>query len=70
MNVCRLVFSIFSVERISRRGMPYYIGICGYSTGGLCADAIGLSGESTRQYVDAISLISENVPGPRPSHIS
>ena len=49
---------------------PHYIGLGGYSTGGQYADAIGLGGESTRQRANAVSLISENVPRPRPSHIS
>jgi len=69
-KICISVYSILSVERTSRRGTLHYIGLRGYSTGGRYADAIGLGGYSTGQCVDAISLISENVPGPRPSHIS
>ena len=43
-DMCVSVYSIFSVERTSRRGTPHYIGLRGYSTGGRYADAIGLGG--------------------------
>jgi len=44
IKMCVSVYSIFSVERTSRRGTPHYIGLRGYSTGGRYADAIGLGG--------------------------
>ena len=43
-DMCVSVYSIFSVERMSQRGTPHYIGLRGYSTGGRYADAIGLGG--------------------------
>jgi len=49
------VYSIFSVEQTSGHGTLHYIGLRGYFSGDW--------------YTGAISLISENVPGSRPSHI-
>ena len=44
IKICVSVYSLFSVERTSRRGTPHYIGLRVYSTGGRYADAIGLGG--------------------------